>query len=48
MDGNLAMANHILFETEEENNFKADVYYYMQENNCDEETAIKAIEPLYR
>lgn len=34
-------------ETEEQNNFWADVYYYMQENKCDEETAIKAIEPLY-
>jgi hypothetical protein len=35
-------------ETEIENNFWADVYYYMQEHNCDKETAIKAIEPLYR
>ena len=42
------MADSQVFETEEENNFKADIYYYMQQNNCDEKTAIKAIEPLYR
>ena len=47
MDGNLAMANSVIYETEEENNFKADVYYYMQEHGCDEETAVKAIAPLY-
>lgn len=35
-------------ETEEENSFWADIYYYMKENNCDEETARKAVEPLYK
>jgi hypothetical protein len=35
-------------QSEEESNFWADVYYYMQENNCDEKTAIQVIEPLYK
>lgn len=35
-------------ETEEQNSFWADVYYYMQEHKCDEKTAVKAIEPLYK
>ncbi|MFA1510021.1 hypothetical protein ACDN41_12395 [Priestia aryabhattai] len=47
MEGNMSMANHLMNETEEQNNFWADVYYYMEENNCDKETAMKAIEPLY-
>lgn len=34
-------------ETEEENSFWGDVYHYMEEHDCDKETAIKAIEPLY-
>jgi len=34
-------------ETEEQNSFWADVYAYMQEYKCDEQTAIKAIEPSY-
>jgi hypothetical protein len=35
-------------ETEDENSFWADVYYYMKENNCDDQTAIRAVEPSYR
>ena len=41
------MFNPLENETEKENNFWADVYYYMIEHNCDEQTAIKAIEPIY-
>lgn len=37
----------ICCETEDQNSFWADVYAYMQENKCDEKTAIKAIEPSY-
>lgn len=48
MDGNEAMADRIVFETEEQNNFQAEVYFYMQEHGCDEKTAVKAVEPLYR
>lgn len=48
MDGNLAMVDKIVNETESENNFWADVYYYMEENKCDEKTAIKFIGPLYK
>lgn len=46
MDGNLEMARHLLEETEEENNYWCDVYYYMEENDCDKETAMKAINTL--
>lgn len=46
MDGNLAMANHILYESEEVNEFMMAVIDYMEEHDCDEETAIKAIESL--
>lgn len=35
-------------ETEEQNSFWADVYYYMQEHQCDEKSAIKAVESSYR
>ena len=45
MDGNY---DPIQDETEEQNNFWADVYYYMHEHKCDEKTAIKAIESIYR
>lgn len=34
-------------ESEEENSFWADVYYYMKENNCSKEEAIKKIQPIY-
>lgn len=34
-------------ESEAENGYWADVHYYMKENNCDKESAIKAIEIIY-
>lgn len=45
MDGNY---DSIQDESEKQNNFWAYVYYFMQENKCNEQTAIKVIEPLYR
>ena len=35
-------------ESEEENSFKADVYYYMQEHNCSKEIAEEEVEKLYK
>lgn len=35
-------------ETEDENSFWADVYYYMEEKKCDEETAINAVTEIYK
>jgi hypothetical protein len=34
-------------ESEEENGFWGDVYFYVEENKCDKETAMKAIETIY-
>jgi NACalpha-BTF3-like transcription factor len=34
-------------ETESEKGYWDDVHYYMEQNNCDKETAIKAIEKIY-
>ncbi|QWU14196.1 hypothetical protein [Paenibacillus sophorae] len=34
-------------ESEEENSFWGDVCFYMEENKCDKETAMKAVEPFY-
>lgn len=48
MDGNLAMANHLVNETEDENSFWADVYHYMKENDCNEESAIEVITAQYK
>lgn len=32
---------------ESEKGYWADVHYYMEQNNCDKETAIKAIDKIY-
>lgn len=34
-------------ESEKNNNFLADVYYYMMEHKCDYQEAIKVIELIY-
>ncbi len=34
-------------ESESEKGYWADVQYYMEQNNCNKETAIKAIEKIY-
>lgn len=34
-------------ESESEKGYWADVHSYMEQNNCDKETAIKAIEKIY-
>ncbi|MER2006320.1 MAG: hypothetical protein ABS939_02610 [Psychrobacillus sp.] len=34
-------------ESESEKGYWADVYYYMEINNCDKETAITAIDKIY-
>lgn len=44
----MAMANPIVNETEEENSFWMDVYYYMEDTNCDKASAVKAIEAMYK
>jgi hypothetical protein len=48
MDGNLAMASKIVNETEDENNFWADVYHYMEKHKCDKETAINKVAEIYK
>jgi len=35
-------------ETEEENAFWADVYYYMRDNNCSKEDAQKEVWKIYK
>jgi hypothetical protein len=34
-------------ESESEKGYWADVHYYMEQNDCDKETAIKAIDKIY-
>jgi hypothetical protein len=34
-------------ESEAENGYWADIHYYMEQNNCDKETAIKALDKIY-
>ncbi|WP_187442738.1 hypothetical protein [Rossellomorea vietnamensis] len=48
MDGNLAMADQYLYETEEINNFWADVYHHMEEYQCTEKEAIDVVRKIYK
>lgn len=34
-------------KSESEKGYWADVHYYMKQNNCDKDTAIKSIEKIY-
>ncbi|WP_423734328.1 hypothetical protein ACO9S3_08360 [Bacillus velezensis] len=47
MDGNLAMADHIVWETELGNNIGMDIVTYMEQYGVSRIEAEKAILPLY-
>ncbi|ATO28962.1 hypothetical protein RA13_13900 [Bacillus atrophaeus] len=47
MDGNLAMANHIVWETELGNNIGMDIVTYMEQHGVSKTEAEKVILPLY-
>lgn len=47
MDGNLAMADHIVWETELGNNIGMDIVTYMEQHGVSRVEAEKAILPLY-
>ncbi|GLZ63232.1 MULTISPECIES: hypothetical protein [Bacillus amyloliquefaciens group] len=47
MDGNLAMADHIVWETELGNNIGMDIVTYIEQHGVSRGEAEKAILPLY-